>query len=182
MFNTTIVTERLSLVAATASHVEAELCGHTAFGAVMQATIPLSWPPGQYDRDAQQYFLVSLTDAGEAGVGWFGWYAVRHASQHGTPAVVGCGGYFGPPSAAGVVEIGYSVCTEFEGQGFASEMTRALVDHVLQRPSVSRVIAHTQADNPASMAVLRKCGFVQAAITDQPDSVLFEWMPHKVET
>ena len=176
-FNATILTGRLSLIPATATHVLAELRGNSAFGDLIHAVVPASWPPGEYNRDAQQYFLNSLNEAGEAGVGWFGWYAVRHADQHAPATLVGCGGYFGPPSVTGVVEIGYSVCPEFKGKRYASEMTQALVTHVLQHAAVSRVIAHTHASNHASMAVLRKCGFAQAECSDQTGAVLFERMP-----
>ena len=180
-FNATILTERLSLIPATATHVLAELRGNSAFGDLVHAVVPASWPPGEYNRDAQQYFLNSLNEAGEAGVGWFGWYAVRHADQHVPATLVGCGGYFGPPSVTGVVEIGYSVCPEWHGQGYATEMTRALVAHVTQHAAVSRVVAHTHADNSASMAVLWRCGFAQEIISDQADAWLFAWAPAQAD-
>jgi RimJ/RimL family protein N-acetyltransferase len=56
-------------------------------------------------------------------------------------------------------------------------MTQALINHVVQHENVSRVIAHTTADNGASKAVLRNCGFVQATSTDQPGALLFQWTP-----
>jgi len=181
-FDATIVTDRLSLIPATATHVQAELLGTSAFGELIHAAIPPSWPPGDYDRDAQEFFLRSLIETGAAGVGWFGWYAVRKADQQTPATVVGCGGYLGPPSANSVVEIGYSVCPEWQGSGYARDMIQALVAHVLQHAAVSRVIAHTHAHNGASMAVLRHCGFVQAAHADQPDALLFEWNPPKATT
>lgn len=180
VFAQPIATKRLTLVPASALHVQAELSGNTTFGELIGATIPESWPPGEYDRDAQEYFLNALNAAGDAGVGWFGWYALLGEGNGNMPTVIGCGGYFGPPSAEGVVEVGYSVCPEWQGNGYASELTRALVVHVLQLPGVSRVIAHTYATNGASMGVLRKSGFVQMEVSDQPEALLFEWSPASV--
>lgn len=181
VFAQPIVTRRLQLIPASRAHVEAELCGNAAFSELLGAIVPASWPPGEYDRDAQQYFLDSLTAAGDAGTGWFGWYGVLRADDANAPTLVGCGGYFGPPSAEGVVEIGYSICTEQQGNGYASELTRALVEHVIQHEGVSRVIAHTHDTNGASMGVLRNCGFAQAAVSDTPDALLFEWAPARAE-
>jgi [ribosomal protein S5]-alanine N-acetyltransferase len=179
-FATPIVTDRLLLIPATRAHVEAELEGNTAFGELLNAMVPPSWPPGAYDRDAQEYFLKSLSETGELGVGWFGWYAVRQANPLAHATVIGCGGYFGPPTRDGVVEIGYSICPEWQGNGFATEMTRALVEHVLQQANVSAIVAHTDAENTASMAVLQHSGFAQAEHTDQAGALLFEWTPVNV--
>ncbi|MEO7996837.1 MAG: GNAT family N-acetyltransferase [Gemmatimonadaceae bacterium] len=173
--HTTIRTELLTLIPAAAYHVRAELAGNAAIGTLLDAEIPVSWPPGQYDRDAQEFFLQALEAGGDDAIGWFGWYAIKRASDSERAVLVGCGGYFGPPSENGTVEIGYSVCPEWCGRGYATDLARALVDHALQLSEVVRVIAHTNDDNPASIAVLRRSGFQQAAISDQPGALLFEW-------
>ena len=174
-FASPIHTGRLTLIPATAQHVAAELESDAAFSALINAVVPASWPPGQYDRDAQQYFLQALTEAGDAGTGWFGWYALSRANETNDATVIGCGGYFGPPSDEGVVEIGYSVCAEAQGRGFGTELARALVEHVRKYRDSMRVIAHTHDDNQASILVLERSGFVRAEVSDQPDAILFEW-------
>lgn len=170
-----IHTERLTLIPASAHHVSAELESHSAIGVLLDADVPASWPPGQYDRDAQKYFLGALQAGGNDAIGWFGWYAVRRASDLGRAVLVGSGGYFGPPAEDGTVEIGYSLCPEWRGAGYATELTRALVKHATYLDGVTRVIAHTNVDNPASVAVLLRSNFAQADISDQPDTLLFEW-------
>ena len=55
-----IRTERLDLVAATLTHIQAELESATALGRLLEAEVPSSWPPGEYDEPAQRYFLDCL--------------------------------------------------------------------------------------------------------------------------
>ena len=82
-------TPRLTLVPGTAALLRSELEGHAAFAALLAAEVPPSWPPGEYDRDAQEFFLAQLESGGDAAVGWFGWYGAPwsdvHRWSHGTP-------------------------------------------------------------------------------------------------
>ena len=171
-----IRTPRLLLIAVTEQHVRAELDSLGAFRALIRADIPAGWPPGQYDRDAQEFFLRSLVDGGTAAIGWFGWYALHQTDDGSRATLVGCGGYLGPPSADGTVEIGYSVCSEWCGRGFATEMAKAFAQHAIQLPAVRRVIAHTHNNNRASKATLLRSGFTAVIPSDQPDALLFEWV------
>jgi crotonobetainyl-CoA:carnitine CoA-transferase CaiB-like acyl-CoA transferase len=117
-----------------------------------------------YDRDAIEVFRSQLL-ADPALVGWNSYYACWG------DALVGCGGYFGPP-AAGAVEIGYAIGRPWRRQGLASELVGALVVRAAAC-GVERVVAHTRPDNAASMSVLAGNGFVEAA-PDQPDHLRFE--------
>lgn len=172
-----IETERLTLVPASDAHVRAELAGAEHFAALIGAAVPESWPPGDYDHAAQLLFLRCLEEAGPAGVGWFGWYAVRRADAEAPATVVGGGGYFGPPTTDGVVEIGYSMCPEWRGRGYATEMARALALRAAAQPAVERVIAHTTVGNFASIAVLERSGFARAGVGPEPGTLRFEWAP-----
>jgi len=171
-----IRTPRLRLIAATEQHVRAELHSLETFRALITADVPASWPPGQYDRDAQEFFLQALVDGGTAAVGWFGWYALHLAEDSNRATLIGCGGYFGPPSPDGTVEIGYSVCNGWCGRGFATEMAEAFAQHATQLPTVRRVIAHTHDHNQASVATLLRSGFTPVTPSDQPDALLFQWV------
>ena len=137
--------------------------------------MPPSWPPGEYDRAAQEFFLARLEEAGPAGVGWYGWYAIQAADSERPATVVGGCGYHGPPTPAGVVEVGFSVCPEWRGQGFATEMAHALAARAAGLPGTTRVIAHTSEGNHASIAVLRRSGFVHVGPGADEGSLQFEW-------
>jgi RimJ/RimL family protein N-acetyltransferase len=106
-----------------------------------------------------EFFRARMEEGGEEVEGWYGWYAVRAADLESPRALVGAGGYFGPPDAEGTVEIGYSVLPEFQRLGYATEMVQVLVKHAFTFPNVERVIAHTTETNPASISVLLRCGF-----------------------
>ena len=62
--------------------------------------------------------------------------------------------------ANGVVEIGYGILEEHQGQGYATEAVGAAVIWALSQPDVTRVEAETEPDNRASQRVLEKCGFL----------------------
>ena len=62
--------------------------------------------------------------------------------------------------ANGVVEIGYGILEEFQGQGYATEAIDATVVWALKQSNVTRVEAETEPDNRASQRVLEKCGFL----------------------
>jgi RimJ/RimL family protein N-acetyltransferase len=88
--------------------------------------------------------------------------------------VVGLGGYTGPPEE-GVVEVGYSVAPARRGRGHASAATQAWIASARER-GVTRVIAHTLAEEGPSTAVLRRCGFARVAELEDPDDgPLWRW-------
>lgn len=168
-------TPRLKLVAATASHVAAELTGCELFAAHLGAAVPASWPPGEYDEPAQRFFLDCLTRGGAAVVGWYGWYAVRPADDEAPATVVAGAGYFGPPNEDGLVELGYSVCPEWRGRGYATELAGALAAHAARQATVKTVIAHTTAANPASIRVLERSGFEPAGAGTEAGMLRFRF-------
>lgn len=135
--------------------------------------MPEGWPAGEYDAAAMEFFRDRLEQGGPEVVGWYGWYAVRR-EEAGSPAtLVGSGGYLGPPSPEGEVEIGYSLLPASRGQGYATEITQALVARARADPRVRRVIAHTQQDNQASIRVLERCGFSRTGEGEEPGSLRF---------
>ena len=153
----------MRLVAAQLAHLRTELAEPSQLAALLGVDVPASWPPGEYDSDAIVYFLSQYEIRGPAAIGWYGWYAVRRAQAESAAQLVGAGGYFGPPSADGTVEIGYSIVDETRGEGYATELALALTNRALRHPGVRRVIAHVAVDNVASHKVLHRAGFEFAA-------------------
>jgi RimJ/RimL family protein N-acetyltransferase len=168
-----IRTERLELVAATLVHVEAEMECSEKLGRLLGAEIPRSWPPGEYDRSALEFFHARLSESGDA-VGWYGWYAIRRPVEGDRAVVIGAGGYLGPPGPDGIVEVGYSIAPEFQGRAFATELVQALVSRAFSVAAVVGVIAHTTPTNEGSIKVLEKCGFTPAGAGSGPDTVKYE--------
>jgi len=166
--------DRLSLIASTLAHVRTELESPAELTTLLGAVVSTEWPTGEYDRDAMEFFRERLEEGGAEVEGWYGWYAVRPADSESPRALVGAGGYFGPPDKEGTVEIGYSVLPEWQRRGYASEIVRMLVEHAFMFPSVERIIAHTTEENPASIAVLLRSGFQAAGRGQEAGTLRFE--------
>lgn len=152
-----ISTSRLDLIPATISMLKAELASPSELALLLDATVPDGWPPGEYDQPAISFFLDRVRENADA-VGWYSWYAVLRSAD-GQKIVVGAAGFFGPPDENGQVEIGYSVVSGYEGQGYATEMVQALVQVAFASTRVKRMIAHTRQENIGSIRVLEKAGF-----------------------
>jgi RimJ/RimL family protein N-acetyltransferase len=159
-----ILTARLKLTPATQALLRLELDDKAAFAAHFGVSLPPDWPPGEYDRDAIQFFLEKTIEGGPEAVGWYGWYAFLKGSE--PAALIGCGGYLGPPDEAGCVEIGYSICEQWRGQRLAKELVQALVERAWAQ-GATKIVAHTTEAKPASIAVLRRCGFQQTSGPEQ---------------
>jgi len=159
MISKLIKTPRLNLIAATPELLIAELTSRWKLGAALNAIAPEDWPPGENDQDAIEFFYERLMSGGKLAEGWYGWYAVMRSVASGDEALVASVGYFGPPDADGVVEIGYSVSENWRRCGIATEIVGALVENAFSRQAKT-VIAHTHPDNLPSINVLRRSGFV----------------------
>jgi len=59
----------------------------------------------------------------------------------------------------GVVEIGYGIKKEYEGQGYMTEAVTAMVGWAIEQIGVNNIEAETDPDNKASQRVLEKTGF-----------------------
>jgi len=94
--------------------------------------------------------------------GWLAWYLVLPGKSGEESVLVGNGGFKGPPSSDGIVEVGYYVRPAHRGHCYGSEAVRCLLEYTLSRAGVKLVIAQTQHDNEASVKLLEKVGFVCA--------------------
>ncbi len=74
------------------------------------------------------------------------------------PALVGWGGFKGPPKQ-GVVELGYEIAESQWGRGLATDAVQAMLTEAFADETVTSVIAHTLAQPNASNHVLEKSGF-----------------------
>ena len=166
-------TERLELIAATLEHINAELNDLIFFASMINAEVSTEWPPGEYDKNAQEYFRDLLMKGGEVLIGWLGWYAIKPSEENQSAVLIGAGGYFGPPSETGELEIGYSVVPSYQKKGYATEIVKALVDIVGKDSRVKRILARTTDSNKASCKVLEKNGF-KSISRDLENNILYE--------
>jgi RimJ/RimL family protein N-acetyltransferase len=74
-----------------------------------------------------------------------------------------------------VAEIGYTLRSEFQGKGFASEGAGALVDHLLATTEVHRFEASLDKDNVGSMRVLEAIGMAFESLSRQSYPIRGRW-------
>ena len=120
------------------------------------------------DPEMSRYFTVDFSDPATAhamidrrldwkGPAGQGHWAVEHEGD-----VIGVAHLRPSGELPGrVAEIGFYVASEYAGRGFASEGTRALVDHGLGALGLPAVWALAHVDHAASRKLLRRLGFLE---------------------
>jgi ribosomal-protein-alanine N-acetyltransferase len=88
-------------------------------------------------------------------------------------ALIGTLGAFATAGRPSVCEIGYSILAPYEGQGFATEGARALIDYLRVNAELSSIIAHSFPSLPASIRVMEKCGMVFDGEGEEPGTVRY---------
>lgn len=152
--------------------LKAELESNESLSALLNARIGSDWPPGEYDRNAIEYFLEQFQKYGARSEEWFGWYVIS-AIESSQRELIAAAGYFGPPDGEGSVEIGYSIVEGWRGKGAATEIVGFLVKNAFQDTRVSLIKARTSRDNPGSIKVLERNGFSPAGEGEDPGSLSF---------
>ncbi|MGW7053034.1 GNAT family N-acetyltransferase [Streptomyces sp. NPDC054887] len=84
-------------------------------------------------------------------------------------AVVGHGGFHGPPDDRGTVELGYAVDPAFRRRGYARATLTELLRRAAAEPAVTTVRASIRPDNVASLATVAGFGFT--AVGEQWDEI-----------
>jgi [ribosomal protein S5]-alanine N-acetyltransferase len=169
-----IRTARLELLAAPADVTSREASGAEDWYAPLDVEKPEAWPPPFNDEVSQSWFARRIAREG-AESGWLLWYVVRHpATAADRRVLIGNGGFTGAPDARGSVEIGYSLLPSWQGQGYGTELTAALVSWAFSHEHVQRVLAVTYPVLLASIRVLEKNGFQHSCRGADGRSVVFE--------
>lgn len=104
---------------------------------------------------------------------WKHGFSVVHGDDS---VIVGKGGFKGPPSADGVVEIAYMVMPEYQGRGFGTATAQALADYAFSSGQVRCARAHTLPEPNASTRILTRCGFEYLGeVVDPDDGLVWRW-------
>ena len=150
--------ESVRLVVADAPLLDAALAGGEALDRALGVSAAEGW--GAFSRSLDRAREQLAADPGAARWG------TRLFVAGDPPALVGWGGFKGPPSD-GTVELGYAIAPAQQGRGLATAAVRALLREAFADPSVHAVIAHTLAEPGPSPRVLEKAGFtVDGEVTD----------------
>lgn len=171
-----ISTRRLDLIPATLESCAAELRGHAALSAWLQARVPNSWPPEVFEPDDVERIRKQLVSHPEPGAWVLHYVVVRDTGSPAPPTreLAGVAGFTGPPGSDGAVEIGYAIAPEHQRRGYATEAVEALVAVAFADVRVRTVRAHTYPHLEPSIGVLRKIGFAPVDAPSDPGTVRFE--------
>lgn len=146
-------TARLTITPFTRDLMLAALRDHAEVGTALGLRVSPGWP------NADELEVLPILAEGlarEPDLADWGMHLVIHTGDR---AIVGCAGLMGRPTPEGAVEVGYGIAPPYQGQGYATEATRALVEWSFAQPSIRRVIASCLKENKGSIRVIEKTGF-----------------------
>lgn len=150
-----VQTERLDLSVFSLALIDAfEANNRPAADLAAGASFPVPFAPPPETGDVLDYFRqMILTDKSD------GLFLPRLIINRQERAVVGSIGV-NPPDEHGVSLAGYSIYPLFEGNGYASEAARGLVDYAFVSREVRCIRATIEVSNRASQKVARRAGLI----------------------
>ena len=157
-----IKTNNLQLLPVERVHVEAFLHNKSELAAILNVTVPNSWP------HFPEAFSLPDDESRESNpppTDWRGYFFIHPKNG----VLVGNGGFKGSPDESGTIEIGYEIASEYWNRGFATEVAQGMIDYAFAHEEVKAVIAHTLAEKNASNRVLQKVGMKFIAEVDDPE-------------
>jgi RimJ/RimL family protein N-acetyltransferase len=148
----------IQLLVVQIEHKIAIRSGKRSIQALLNVSIPDHWPqfPEAFDLSNQAFSAFELWPA----------YLFLCPSE---AALVGNGGFTGPPNGHGEVEIGYEIAPSFQDRGFATAAVSEMLKYAFSHHDVQAVVAHTLAQTNASNAVLKKVGMTLVADIPNPE-------------
>lgn len=159
---------RLNLVDGTLALLTAALAGGRALEALLDVSVADGW---EGFPEALPVLRASY-EKNPGGHRWGSLFFIEPKVQ----TLVGLGGFKGPPSSDGWVEIGYAIAPAFRGQGLATDAVEQMVQRAFADATIRAVDAHTLGHTNASTRVLEKSGFQRIAEADDADEgPIWQW-------
>lgn len=160
-------TERLHFVALEEAHRRALTTGKPELARLLGVAVPEAWPA------FPEAFAPTPEGVVPTPTEWNGYFFIDTAESR----LVGNGGFHGPPSDLGEVEIGYEIAGEFRNRGYATEAVRGLVAFAFGDARVNFIVAHTLAEKNASNVALARVGFrCVAELADHEVGRKWRWL------
>ena len=157
-------TPRLKLLPFTLELKKVTLFERDRLPEMLGIAVPDAWP-GADMLEALPHFIEAM-EQDPLGRVWDG-IILNKADR----VAIGGIGFHGPPDEAGMVEIGYNIIPAYEGQGYATEMARRVIDWAFQTPGIERITAQCLDDNIGSIRVLEKVGMHRLP----PEGQMLKW-------
>ncbi len=159
--------DRIKLINCDVDVLKLIIKGNDALASGLNITVPNNW--STLGEVIFNLSLEKITAYPDSMVWWT--YLPVHLK---TNTLLGCCGFKGEPDDQGMVEIGYEIAEEYRNQGYATELTGLLVKIAFENPRVNGVLAHTLAEENASVRVLKKNNFI--FIEEIEDGIVWKWI------
>jgi [ribosomal protein S5]-alanine N-acetyltransferase len=166
MVGISVHTARLELTPLAPEAIEALLAGdgeHLKLLTGAAFSPPVAPPP--YMADSLPVVLTRLRKVPREAR-WWNWLVIRQD----TSQAVGSIAFGGPPGPEGSVLIGYAMYSGYEGQGYATEAVRAMIEWAFAQPEVRVVRTMAPVWNTPAVHVAEKVGMRPVA-SDEDDEV-----------
>lgn len=135
-------------------------------------TYQLQVIPGYLEFPGVLEWALESLESGKVTPEW-GSYMFIHDRDR---ALIGMGGYYGLPTEAGIVEIGYGIAPNYRCRGYATEAAKWLIENAFSYEEINAVSAHTLPNINASTRVLEKCGMSKIAeVFDAEHGIVWHW-------
>jgi RimJ/RimL family protein N-acetyltransferase len=162
-------TKNLKLIQCDTDILKEAIAGNENLAEKLGVTISEHW--NEFGSAIFQYTIDKLAESEDEN-GWWIYFVIHKKDKR----LIGGGGYKGKPTAEGTVEIGYEIAPAYRNRGFATEMTKGLIEHAFRYSNVKCILAHTLAYENPSTNVLTKCGFVKTGeVQDLEDGLVWRW-------
>lgn len=165
----TIETKNLKLIPCDMQILQSAIQGNEILAKKMNVIVQDNWT--EFGVGALQYSLDKLSES-EEEKNWWTYFPIHKQDNK----LIGSGGYKGKPTADGTVELGYEIAPDYRNLGFATEMTKGLIENAFKDERVKLILAHTLGQDNPSTKVLLKCGFKKVEeINDPDDGLIWKW-------
>lgn len=137
----------------------------THFSALLDADIPLSWPPEHWEPHVFDFMEKQYAQHPHT-LGWNRYVILRSGS-----ILIGTLGAF--PHSDTEAEIGWGILPSWQRMGLATEATLAHIAYLFDTTPLQTLIAHTFPDLTASIRVMEKCGFLPDGPGDEAGTIRY---------
>jgi [ribosomal protein S5]-alanine N-acetyltransferase len=165
-----IMTDRLELIPITYEAIQSERSRDGRLGELIRCKVPAEWPPPHWEAHVFD-FMLSQFERFPDQFGWPRYIAARNPDSSRT--LIGSIGAYSRTDPPQECEIGYSILPRFEGQGFATEATLAIIDFLRKDSRITSVIADAHPSMTGSIRVLERCGLTLDGEGEQPGTLRY---------
>lgn len=132
----------------------------------------------RYNGEAMEgvihYIFTKQIEAVEASEPNHLWHTFWMLALKDEPVIIGSMCYKTPPTAEGIVELGYGINLSYGSKGYMTEAIGALIQWGFQQPEVLKIVAEIDKDNIASQRVAEKNGMRKFKSVDNFDWYMIE--------